>query len=145
MKKLTGAALTLALLCMGAFAGCAPMADIGGAQAELRRNDETHVVIEVTAGDEKKSLYDALAVFAQQGDITLEGSGGAGDFFVTSVNGTQADTGNFWAVYTSLEAYSDATWGTWEYAGETLASARFGVSLLPLEEGAVYALVYTAI
>ena len=58
-------------------------------------------------------------------------------------NGKMTD-GAFWAVYTSLGGeYADASWGTFEYEGRVLASATLGVSGLPLEKGAYFALVYT--
>ena len=63
------------------------------------------------------------------------------------LNGTDADEGHYWAVYTSLEtldgvAYSDPSYGTWEYKNKQLFGASYGVSGLPLVAGEWYALVY---
>ena len=62
----------------------------------------------------------------------------------------EATDDHYWAVYTTLgtldgTSYSDAQWGTWEYEGNTLASASYGVSGLPMIEGEYYALVWTAV
>lgn len=129
---------------------CAPTAGIGTARAEILLSDETRVVLSVKAGDETKSLYDALAAFAERGELTMEGSESEYGFYITSVNGTAADAEHFWAVYTTLGtyqdvSYSDAQYGTWTYEERELASASYGVSGLPLVEGELYALVYTSL
>lgn len=149
MKRLRqiGAAAA-ALVSVLPFAACAHTADLGAAKVELLMNDATRVVLSVTAGDRAHSLYDALALFAERGVIRMEGSHSEYGFFVTSVNGKDADESNYWAVYTTLTeldgvSYSDASFGTWEYEGRVLASASYGVSGLPLEEGELYALIWT--
>ena len=138
-------AFAAALVCGVLFAGCArPSADVGAAEVELLENGKERVVLRVTAGDETKSLYDALAVLDEAGELSLEGSRSETGFFIESVNGTAMTDGAFWAVYTSLGGeYADASWGTFEYEGRVLASATLGVSGLPLEKGAYFALVYT--
>lgn len=143
------AALAALLFCLP-LSACRPSADIGNARTELVMNDPTRVVIEVLAGDPSHSLYDALSVFRENGQISFGGEGSREDFYLTSLGGLEADSGNFWAVYTTLgtwegESYSNAEWGTWEYDGRTLASASYGLSGLPLVEGEWYALVWTAI
>ena len=80
----------------------------------------------------------------------MDGSESEYGFYLTSLNGREATDEYYWAVYTTLGIldgveYSNAAWGTWEYGGETLASASYGVSGLPLVEGELYALVWTAI
>ena len=145
MQKYGAAAAALASVML--FSACAEGADIGAARAEVRVNTPACVVIEVTAGDEGKSLYDALAVFAERGEFTMDGSWSQYGFYLTSLNGTDADEGHYWAVYTSLEerdgvAYSDPSYGTWEYEGKQLFGASYGVSGLPLVAGEWYALVY---
>ena len=148
MQKYGAAAAALASVML--FSACAEGADIGAARAEVRVNTPACVVIEVTAGDEGKSLYDALAVFAERGEFTMDGSRSQHGFYLTSLNGTDADEGHYWAVYTSLEtldgvAYSDPSYGTWAYEGRELSSASYGVSGLPLADGALFALVYTSL
>lgn len=145
MQKYGAAAAALASVML--FSACAEGADIGAARAEVRVNTPTCVVIEVTAGDEGKSLYDALAAFAERGELTMDGSWSQYGFYLTSLNGTDADEGHYWAVYTSLGtldgvAYSDPSYGTWEYEGKQLFGAAYGVSGLPLVAGEWYALVY---
>lgn len=142
-------ALAAALMC-GALIGCAQAADKGDAEFRLVANDETCVVITADKSDTDRSLYDALAFFATSGEITMDGSESEYGFYLTSLNGREATDEYYWAVYTTLGIldgveYSNAAWGTWEYGGETLASASYGVSGLPLVEGELYALVWTAI
>ena len=142
-------ALAAALMC-GALIGCAQAADTGDAEFRLVANDETCVVIAADKSDTDRSLYDALAFFATSGEITMDGSESEYGFYLTSLNGREATDEYYWAVYTTLGIldgveYSNAAWGTWEYGGETLASASYGVSGLPLVEGELYALVWTAI
>ena len=134
----------------GALIGCAQAADTGDAEFRLVANDETCVVIAADKSDTDRSLYDALAFFATSGEITMDGSESEYGFYLTSLNGREATDEYYWAVYTTLGIldgveYSNAAWGTWEYGGETLASASYGVSGLPLVEGELYALVWTAI
>lgn len=141
--------LAAALMC-GALIGCAQAADTGDAEFRLVANDETCVVIAADKSDTDRSLYDALAFFATSGEITMDGSESEYGFYLTSLNGREATDEYYWAVYTTLGIldgveYSNAAWGTWEYGGETLASASYGVSGLPLVEGELYALVWTAI
>lgn len=141
--------LAAALMC-GALIGCAQAADKGDAEFRLVANDETCVVIAADKSDTDRSLYDALAFFATSGEITMDGSESEYGFYLTSLNGREATDEYYWAVYTTLGIldgveYSNAAWGTWEYGGETLASASYGVSGLPLVEGELYALVWTAI
>lgn len=142
-------ALAAALMC-GALIGCAQAADKGDAEFRFVANDETCVVIAADKSDADRSLYDALAFFATSGEITMDGSESEYGFYLTSLNGREATDEYYWAVYTTLGIldgveYSNAAWGTWEYGGETLASASYGVSGLPLVEGELYALVWTAI
>ena len=142
-------ALAAALMC-GALIGCAQAADTGDAEFRLVANDETCVVIAADKSDTDRSLYDALAFFATSGEITMDGSESEYGFYLTSLNGREETDEYYWAVYTTLGIldgveYSNAAWGTWEYGSETLASASYGVSGLPLVEGELYALVWTAI
>ena len=102
LRKTARAAVAALMGCVCALAACAP-SEKGEVQAELVISDETHVVIEVTAGDPAYSLYDVLASFAENGEISMEGSESEYGFYITSVNGTQADTESYWAVYTTLE------------------------------------------
>ena len=144
------AAIPSLTLCTVLLAGCIPAAGIGGAKAELLANDETCVVIRVTEGDASKSLYDMLVVFDEAGDIAIGGSDSEYEYYLTSLNGTEADNEHYWAVYTTLGeldgvSYSNAEYGTWEYEGETLASASYGVSGLPLAEDALFAIVWTSL
>lgn len=143
--------LAAAMLC-GALSGCAPN-DAGGErgfEVRLYESSQTQVLVRVMETEDGKSMYDALVALQEDGRLTFDGSESTYGFYITSVNGVAATNENYWAVYTTLGtyegvSYSNAAWGTWEYGGETLASASYGVSGLPLVEGELYALVWTAI
>lgn len=148
--------LAAAMLC-GALSGCAPN-DAGGErgfEVQLYESSQTQVLVRVMETEDGKSMYDALVALQADGRLTLDGSESTYGFYITSVNGVAATNENYWAVYTTLGtyegvSYSDATWGTIEHSDAlgntyTLASASYGVSGLPLVEGELYALVWTAI
>lgn len=148
--------LAAAMLC-GALSGCAPN-DAGGErgfEVRLYESSQTQVLVRVMETEDGKSMYDALVALQADGRLTFDGSESTYGFYITSVNGVAATNDNYWAVYTTLGtyegvSYSDATWGTIEHSDAlgntyTLASASYGVSGLPLVEGELYALVWTAI
>lgn len=148
--------LAAALMC-GALSGCAPN-DAGGErgfEVRLYESSQTQVLVRVMETEDGKSMYDALVALQADGRLTFDGSESTYGFYITSVNGVAATNENYWAVYTTLGtyegvSYSDATWGTIEHSDAlgntyTLASASYGVSGLPLVEGELYALVWTAI
>lgn len=148
--------LAAAMLC-GALSGCAPN-DAGGErgfEVRLYESSQTQVLVRVMETEDGKSMYDALVALQADGRLTFDGSESTYGFYITSVNGIAATNENYWAVYTTLGtyegvSYSDATWGTIEHSDAlgntyTLASASYGVSGLPLVEGELYALVWTAI
>lgn len=148
--------LAAAMLC-GALSGCAPN-DAGGErgfEVRLYESSQTQVLVRVMETEDGKSMYDALIALQADGRLTFDGSESTYGFYITSVNGVAATNENYWAVYTTLGildgvSYSDATWGTIEHSDAlgntyTLASASYGVSGLPLVEGELYALVWTAI
>lgn len=148
--------LAAAMLC-GALSGCAPN-DAGGErgfEVRLYESSQTQVLVRVMETEDGKSMYDALVALQADGRLTFDGGESTYGFYITSVNGVAATNENYWAVYTTLGtyegvSYSDATWGTIEHSDAlgntyTLASASYGVSGLPLVEGELYALVWTAI
>lgn len=148
--------LAAAMLC-GALSGCAPN-DAGGErgfEVQLYESSQTQVLVRVMETEDGKSMYDALVALQADGRLTFDGSESTYGFYITSVNGVAATNENYWAVYTTLGtyegvSYSDATWGTIEHSDAlgntyTLASASYGVSGLPLVEGELYALAWTAI
>lgn len=103
-------------------------------------------VIEASAT--RGSLEEAMTVLKEAGELTYEGSDSEYGFYLTSVNGytPDADSNEYWAVYTTLGEYdgveySNSEYGTYDYGGKTLASASYGVSGLPLVEGELYVLV----
>lgn len=149
-RTLVAAAAAAVLLCGALFAGCAGGGAAGTSDAELLVSDGTRVVVRANAGDGTQSLYSVLEAMQKENKLTFAGSESEYGYYITSVNGVEATDDHYWAVYTTLgtldgTSYSDAQWGTWEYEGNTLASASYGVSGLPMIEGEYYALVWTAV
>ena len=149
-RTLFAAAAAAVLLCGALFAGCAGGGAAGTSDAELLVSDGTRVVVRANADDGTQSLYSVLEAMQKEEKLTFAGSESEYGYYITSVNGVEATDDHYWAVYTTLgtldgTSYSDAQWGTWEYEGNTLASASYGVSGLPMIEGEYYALVWTAV
>ena len=150
MRKLYVLTAACAAVCAALFAaGCAPGRE-PSVSVRLLRSDREAVVVEVAEGDEGKSLYDALVLLREDGALTFGGSESEFGVYVTSVYGVEALECAYWAVYTSLGTldgvvYSDPSYGTWAYEGRELSSASYGVSGLPLADGALFALVYTSL
>ena len=65
---------------------------------------------------------------------------------VTAVNGKEnpSDWSACWMLYTSDTEFASTEWGGYEYKGETLGSAVFGVDTLPVKKGEVYIWAYTS-
>lgn len=148
-RTLFATAAAAVFLCGALFAGCAG-GEAGTSDAELLVSDGTRVVVRANAGDGTQSLYSVLEAMQKEEKLTFAGSESEYGYYITSVNDVEATDDHYWAVYTTLgtldgTSYSDAQWGTWEYEGNTLASASYGVSGLPMIEGEYYALVWTAV
>ena len=97
-----------------------------------------------------KTYMDALA---KADKIAFEGNNSEYGFFVTSVMGvenksTSATQGISWTLYIdflTLEGNDEpygSDYSTYEYGGETLYSASYGVSGIPCMEGHTYVFVY---
>ena len=144
MKRITSLIIASLLVLTLLLTSCSGSASSAG--AKLDDSSETLVVIEATATD--GSLEDALKALSDAGELTFGGADGDYGFYLTSVNGREADAsaGEYWAIYTTLGeydsvAYSNAEYGTYTYNGKALASASYGISGLPLVEGELYAIV----
>ena len=102
------------------------------------------VVIDLTGAtvEEGTTLLDVMEDIKEDGALTFEVTNG----MVTSINGTaNAPTYNpCWMLYTSDDdpAVSNSAWGTYEYEGQTLASAALGADALMVKEGEIYVWVY---
>ena len=114
----------------------------GSAAAEVKSQSETSIVIE--AMQSGGSLADAL----DAGSLDFSASESEYGLFIESVNGRAADpsANEYWAIYTTLAeldgvSYSSSEYGVFEADGKTLASASYGASGLPMQEGELYALV----
>lgn len=140
-KKLAVVFLT-AVLSVAAFAlsSCDNETEVG---AVLVESNQSLVVIQATATG--GSVEDAIKKFKNEGDLDYDGTTDEYGLYVASVNGYTVTGNEYWAVYTSLGeyngvAYSDLSWGSYEYDGVNCASASYGVTYLPLVEGEIYIL-----
>ena len=141
IKKFFAIPCALALCLLSCFTAC------GGGQAvkaTLLHGEGDLIILRADETDTGKSVFDALQAFAQEESISLTYEMGDYGAMITSVNGVSLTQANeFWAVYTSLEtyegvSYSSTQYGTYGYGGQTLGSASYGVSYLPLVEGEIY-------
>lgn len=92
--------------------------------------------------EEGATLLDIMEDLQKEKALTFEIANG----MITSINGTaNAPTFNpCWMLYTSDDdpAVSNSAWGTYEYKGQTLASAALGADSLPVKSGEIYLWVY---
>ena len=92
---------------------------------------------------ERTTLLEVMEDLKAQKALTFE----IADGMITSINGTaNASTFNScWMLYTSDDdpAASNSAWGTYEYKGQTLASAALGAESLVVKSGEIYVWVYT--
>lgn len=144
MRKFLSALMLCAALSLFALAACNKD---GSGVAELMETDGNTVVIKAIKTDASVSLADVLSSLKEQGKLDYEGRQGDYGLEILSINGytPDSDKKEFWAIYTTLGeyegvSYSDGTWGTFVYKDETLNSAAFGVSQMPIIAGELYIL-----
>lgn len=144
MKKFLSALMLCAALSLFALAACNKD---GSGVAELVETDGNTVVIKAIKTDASVSLADVLSSLKEQGKLDYEGRQGDYGLEILSINGytPDSDKNEFWAIYTTLGeyegvSYSDGTWETFVYKDETLNSAAFGVSQMPIIAGELYIL-----
>ena len=106
--------------------------------------DVEPVAIDLTGvtGEEGTTLLDVMEDLQEEGELSFEVVSG----MITSINCTaNSPTYNpCWMLYTSDDdpAISNSAWGTYEYKGQTLASAALGADSLPVKSGEIYVWVY---
>jgi hypothetical protein len=92
--------------------------------------------------EEGTTLLDIMEDLKEEKSLTFEIVNG----MITSINGTaNSITYNpCWMLYTSDDdpTISNSAWGTYEYKGQTLASAALGADSLPVKSGEIYVWVY---
>lgn len=172
MKKAIFAlfAAAISVVCLFAFAGCAEGADDktnDGTTTEggdVTGGEDTGDWVEVfddaivfTASSEllqlslSTTVKNYIDVLAERGLVTFEGYESAYGYFITQINGlaeqSTASGGYSWMLFTDFTdengvIYADPAYGTYDYNGNTLASASYGVSYMPCVENYTYALVY---
>lgn len=102
------------------------------------------VAIDLTSAEveEGTTLLEVMEDLKAQKVLTFE----IADGMIVSINGTaNAATYNpCWMLYTSDDdpAVSNSAWGTYEYKGQTLASAALGAESLVVKSGEIYLWVY---
>ena len=159
MKKLIAIISTLILLF--AFASCGATTDNGKPQggesstvvtsesgeSSTEVTSEGEVTpYEVKAGEnnlmihvikaEDATLLEVMNKLQEDGLMTFDASAG----FVASINGVEGSNEDhtFWALYTTDEDNSYASWGTTEFEGITDASAAFGAEALHVKDNTYY-------
>lgn len=123
------------------FAACKPQSAQGDENTVvIRPNEEVLVLGETT------SLMDYLAAMQDKGLLTFTANNG----MIDSVNGIEnqtssANSGSYWMIYTSDPDFSEASYGTLDYQGETYASATVGAEQLIVSIDYVYLLAYQSV
>lgn len=133
-----GKLITLWLAWLFAFTAVFFVAcDKGEKEVQPVAIDLTGVVVE-----EGDTLLDIMTEMKAEGKLSFKFVDG----MVTSING-KANSITYnpcWMLYTSDDdpAVSNDAWGTYEYEGQTLASAALGADSLLVKTGALYVWVY---
>lgn len=143
MSKTKVFAIILSIILLFSLTACGE--DSADSGAKILESSETLVVIE--AGATGGSLEDAMAALQEAKKLTYGGSESEFGFYLTSVNGREADSSanEYWAVYTTLGeyegvVYSNSEYSSLDYNGKTCACASYGVSGLIMVEGEIYVL-----
>lgn len=146
MKHTKFIAVILSLLILVTFTFTACDKETLAVGARVIETTENSVVIEATAT--LGSLWDALEYLSGEGELTYDGADGEYGFYITSVNGREADASQneYWALYTTLweyegVQYSNPEYGEYYFMLTPCASASYGASGLPLVEGELYVIV----
>lgn len=90
------------------------------------------------------TLLDYMNKLAKDGEMTFSMSGSGEMTMITSINGKEQTTKSYWMLYTNDDTAGVASteYGSYEYAGQTLGMANFGVASLNVKDGCVYVWVY---
>ena len=134
--KICAAAACAAAMC-SAFAGCA------NGVVKVESDDGSANYVFKVRGDvaelgDDTTLYDYMRALKERGELEFEAEKGDYGYYITSVEGVSEKRELDGVIYSSAE------YGTWDYDGLTLNSARYGVDGMPAVEGCTYALVYSA-
>ena len=98
--------------------------------------DNNTYVIEITAADDGATLKDVMLQMQADGKLAFTDEGG----MITNINGYTPDSAahEFFALYTSCEGYTSASYGTIVIEGTTYESAILGYASLPAVVGEIY-------
>lgn len=131
-RKITSVFIALLLVVMAVFF------------VSCKDSEVLPVAIDLTNAtvEEGTTLLDIMEDLKEEKSLTFEIVNG----MITSINGTaNSITYNpCWMLYTSDDdpTISNSAWGTYEYKGQTLASAALGADSLPVKAGEIYVWVY---
>ena len=130
MKKL------LAKLSMLMMAICSLVLAIGLTSCMPRTSESVVLVITVTEAEEGATLKDIMTQMKEEGELTFTDVGG----MITEINGyvPNSDAHEFLALYTSLDGYTFAAYGTIVVDGVTYESSIVGYETLPAIVGETY-------
>ena len=110
------------------------------------KNEVKPVAIDLTGVtvQEGTTLLDVMNSMREEGELTFQISDG----MISAINGTKNSVtyNPCWMLYTSDDdpTVSNSAWGTYEYKGQTFASAAVGAESLFVKTGEVYLWVYTS-
>ncbi len=96
------------------------------------------VAITVSDSTEGETLYEYMCELEEKGELSFSSNDG----MITQLNGVSNTTNSYWMLYTDDAENSNTAWGTYEYEGKTLGSAKLGASSLVVVDGCVYVWVY---
>ena len=115
---------------------CALVLAIGLTSCTPRTSESVVLVITVTEAEEGATLKDVMTQMKEDGELTFTDVGG----MITEINGSvpDSDAHEFLALYTSLDGYTFAAYGTIVVDGVTYESSIVGYEALPAVVGETY-------
>ena len=115
---------------------CALVLAIGLTSCTPRTSESVLLVITVTEAEEGATLKDVMTQMKEDGELTFTDVGG----MITEINGyvPDSDAHEFLALYTSLDGYTFAAYGTIVVDGVTYESSIVGYDILPAVVGETY-------
>lgn len=84
------------------------------------------------------TLADYMDYLAQKGTIQFE----IEDGMVVAINGVRNSLNSYWMLYTNDSAFSNTSWGSYQYKDTTFGSASVGANALAINTESTYIWVY---
>ncbi len=90
------------------------------------------------AVEENTTLLKVMEEKKAAGELDFQMENG----MIVRIGETKNGTNSFWMLYTTDEENANEQWGTFEWNGETLASAVLGAEALVVKQGETYVWAY---